>query len=206
MPLLDEWKKARLDTLRDEIVNAAKAGDHEQTRALAEGEELRMLRSQEAIDEATALVREVREAAKSAKDPDRMLLRALVARLIARDDSAALTNAVRDAKRRALEIRVAALEAKLAGGSLQGLKLTGAEQVPVNDDKLHSFEARIKALEGRREIEYIGTYQPGTTYHKNQVVTDRGSMWIVRSETADDRPPSKNWQLCVRKGDDAKGR
>jgi hypothetical protein len=44
-----------------------------------------------------------------------------------------------------------------------------------------------------------GTYKPGQTYYKWNVITEGGQEWKARRETTS-KPPGPDWWLCVRAG------
>jgi len=64
---------------------------------------------------------------------------------------------------------------------------------------------RIAALEQRpASMKYCGTWQPGTTYHKGDLVTKSGSLWIADEPTSvmpDNTPESRKvWRLAAMRG------
>jgi hypothetical protein len=65
---------------------------------------------------------------------------------------------------------------------------------------LTDHNRRLKALEGRPQIEYRGTFEAGKTYREGALVTDKGSLWLATRETGH-RPPDVTWKLVVKRGD-----
>jgi len=59
--------------------------------------------------------------------------------------------------------------------------------------------------DGAPGLEYVGVFQDGKTYEKGQVVTWAGSAWHCHAATTG-KPGdgSKDWQLMVKHGRDAK--
>jgi hypothetical protein len=64
---------------------------------------------------------------------------------------------------------------------------------------------RINKLENRKELCYRGDWQPNTSYVENSATTHDGSLWIAKEHTST-KPGGGNvaWQLCVKKGQDAR--
>jgi hypothetical protein len=73
-------------------------------------------------------------------------------------------------------------------------------------EKLRSdFELRVKLLEQRGTLEYVGTFEPGRQYARGNFVTHFGSLWHCNGTTKE--PPgggSPNWTLAAKRGRDGK--
>jgi len=67
-------------------------------------------------------------------------------------------------------------------------------------DKL---EQRIAALE-KSQFGYFGVFEEGKSYRKNSFLTDSGSLWIARKETAQRPGSNEDWKLAVKRGRDGK--
>ena len=72
------------------------------------------------------------------------------------------------------------------------------------------FEPRIASLEKKiadveqRGVRYRGVYQRSEDYKRGDLVTFDGSMWHATRDTTDEPGPSKDWQMAVKKGRDAR--
>lgn len=69
--------------------------------------------------------------------------------------------------------------------------------------ELEALRNRVKELEASPII-YLGTHEGGRMYAKNAVVTHDGSMWIALRNTQQTPGPGDGWQLCVKRGRDAR--
>src|SRR5262249_48124684 len=65
------------------------------------------------------------------------------------------------------------------------------------------LEARIAELERRPTPKYCGLWQAGEQYAEGNPVTFEGAMGIALRGTRR-VPPGPDWQLCVRRGRDAR--
>jgi hypothetical protein len=118
------------------------------------------------------------------------LIRVLAAALRERDDTA---------NKRHVDV-VAVLDSIV--GTLKTEK--GHDAVAtVADDRLRALEAKIAAVEEKMLNAYRGVWAPDTSYERGQFATFDGSMWACLRPTKD-KPPSSNWQLCVKAGRDAR--
>lgn len=68
----------------------------------------------------------------------------------------------------------------------------------------HQMDDRMKALEAREQLEYLGVWDITKDYRKNHAVTHDGSVWIARKPSRGVRPPHEAWQLAVKRGGDGK--
>lgn len=100
---------------------------------------------------------------------------------------------------RAIASLVLGSSAKLANALLrERVQRVALEQRVI---KLAATVAQLSAA----PMEYVGTYDTSKTYRRGQFVTDRGSCWFCRAATTSARPGgNSDWQLAVRKGDDAR--
>lgn len=69
--------------------------------------------------------------------------------------------------------------------------------------RFDELEARIKELEDRASLVYVGVHQEGKSYAVGNVCTWDGSMWYCRAVTKEGPGSSAVWQLWVRHGDAA---
>ena len=61
---------------------------------------------------------------------------------------------------------------------------------------------RIEELEQRPEVKHVGVWKEGKAYRVNNLVTDKGGMWICRRATKTARPAqTKNWELVVKRAE-----
>jgi hypothetical protein len=71
--------------------------------------------------------------------------------------------------------------------------------------EISALEKRIAELESTPQLKYVGTWEANKAYWPGNVVTFKGAMWHCRQNTVS-QPPSEDWQLCVQRGRDARGR
>lgn len=62
---------------------------------------------------------------------------------------------------------------------------------------------------GFRPMRYAGVYDPGTSYHLNDVVTASGCMWVCKAAQVTGMRPgtdeaARDWQLAVKSGRDGR--
>jgi phosphoenolpyruvate carboxylase len=73
---------------------------------------------------------------------------------------------------------------------------------------LEPYRERIKELEGRLQAleqgtladAYRGTYDEAVTYHRGELITHAGSLWLCLHETGDRPGRSANWKMIVKGG------
>jgi hypothetical protein len=67
------------------------------------------------------------------------------------------------------------------------------------------FELRVKMLEGRGTLEYLGVHEAGAQYVKGQFVTAFGSLWHCNATTRESPGTgTPAWTLAAKRGRDAK--
>jgi hypothetical protein len=71
-------------------------------------------------------------------------------------------------------------------------------------DRLAPLEARIKELEARPEMKYLGTWRADRGYSSGSCVTDAGSLWHADKLTAQRPGASPDWTLVAKRGRDGK--
>jgi hypothetical protein len=135
-------------------------------------------------------------------------LTALVYRAVDAGDLAADEAVIRDSVRK-LEASGLSREARLLG---IGLALDLREHVRAAkmyrkrcEDALAALDARIKALEVNPAWQYRGTFDEGSWYDPNELVTHAGSLWFCRRRT--NTPPGdadSGWTLIVKRGRDGR--
>lgn len=69
--------------------------------------------------------------------------------------------------------------------------------------RMAPLETRLAELEAF-PFEYVGTHELQKFYAKNAVVTDAGSLWIALCSTEQRPGHGNDWQLCVKRGRDAR--
>jgi hypothetical protein len=69
--------------------------------------------------------------------------------------------------------------------------------------EIRALHERVKELEAA-PFDYKGTHETGRGYSKNAVVTYDGSLWIALRSTTQPPGPGDSWQLCVKRGRDAR--
>jgi hypothetical protein len=66
---------------------------------------------------------------------------------------------------------------------------------------------RIKALESRPVLKYMGVYTGSVQYEAGSIVTHGGSMFHCNVEGTSDRPGTSGaWTMCVKSGKDGRDR
>ena len=55
------------------------------------------------------------------------------------------------------------------------------------------------------EFKYLGVYEPGRSYNKQNSVSHRGGLWVATVDTTQQPGDSPDWCLAVRRGRDGKG-
>jgi len=90
--------------------------------------------------------------------------------------------------------------------NLEALTQRASQAPRARSEDTAALEARIAELEQRRGFEYRGTWDPAAPYAPGDFVTSNGSMWAARIESHGVRPGDgvAGWQLCVKKGRDAR--
>lgn len=61
--------------------------------------------------------------------------------------------------------------------------------------------ARVKSLEARPELKYVGVFREGQRYTAGSLTTRSGSLWFAETDT--DMEPGEalgGWRLIVKKG------
>ena len=67
------------------------------------------------------------------------------------------------------------------------------------------FELRVKMLEQRGTLEYLGVHEAGAQYVKGQFVTAFGSLWHCNSTTRESPGTgTPAWTLAAKRGRDAR--
>jgi hypothetical protein len=73
------------------------------------------------------------------------------------------------------------------------------------DARYIALEARVKALEERPSLKYVGTWQPGTSYPDQAAVSFQGSIWVAHVANTSVRPgDGMVWQSACKRGADGK--
>jgi hypothetical protein len=63
------------------------------------------------------------------------------------------------------------------------------------------FELRVKMLEQKGTLEYVGTFEPGRQYARGNFVTHFGSLWHCNGATKESPGGgSPNWTLAAKRG------
>jgi hypothetical protein len=65
------------------------------------------------------------------------------------------------------------------------------------------LEQRIKELEARPTLRYMGVFEEGIQYSPGEFVTCSGQVWHCHAPTRNS-PPGNGWQLAVKRGRDAR--
>jgi hypothetical protein len=66
------------------------------------------------------------------------------------------------------------------------------------------LEARIKELEARPTMKYMGVWEQGHQYNPGEFVTDQGSVWHCNFQTGSRPGSGPQWILAVKKGSDGR--
>lgn len=77
----------------------------------------------------------------------------------------------------------------IARGVVEGLK-PGWERL----------QARIKALEDRPTVRYVGTHQTGLQYQPGELLTRGGSLWLCLKATSTTPGLDDSYRLVVKQG------
>lgn len=83
--------------------------------------------------------------------------------------------------------------------TMQGL----ADLFKSNTKRLKDMEDRLARLE-ETPVQFDGVFDHSKAYRKNHIVVHDGSMWIAKRESYGTKPPSEDWQLCVKRGRNGK--
>ncbi len=69
-------------------------------------------------------------------------------------------------------------------------------------ERIEALERRIAHLESRA-VKFVGVWQQGTTYERNDMVQRGGSLWICAVPTTIHTPGQDfaAWRLAVKRGD-----
>ena len=71
--------------------------------------------------------------------------------------------------------------------------------------KLRSeFDVRVKLLEERGTLEYLGVFEPERQYTRGNFASHNGSLWHCNCATRQRPGDGPDWTLAVKKGRDAK--
>jgi hypothetical protein len=85
-----------------------------------------------------------------------------------------------------------------------------AQNEKVNARFITGLAERIKALEDRPAVEYLGVFDPGRVYQRGALVTHHGSIWACMAASACGIRPgtpadeSKTWVLAAKGGRDGR--
>lgn len=105
------------------------------------------------------------------------------------------------------------MEAQLRDPKIGGAPMTlamWAEALAAIAEKFKAMASRIEQLEREaaelreRGIRFCGVHQRALSYRTGDVVTHGGSMWAAVRATDEEPGQSKDWQLCVKHGRDAR--
>jgi len=79
---------------------------------------------------------------------------------------------------------------KMAGAVAQAIEMATAP-----------LAARVKVLEARPALAYVGTWRSGAIYEPFDCVTHQGSLWIAEGRTTERPGEGKTvWTLAVKRG------
>jgi hypothetical protein len=67
------------------------------------------------------------------------------------------------------------------------------------------LEQRIRELEQRPGLKYVGVYSEATQYNPGEFATWDGSLWHCNASTRTKPGTSADWTLSVKRGKDARG-
>jgi hypothetical protein len=73
--------------------------------------------------------------------------------------------------------------------------------------RIDDLERRIRELEERPTLKYLGTWSADESYNIGDVVTRQGSMWHCHTNHCRSMPGDDGgigWRLCVKSGRDAR--
>jgi hypothetical protein len=63
------------------------------------------------------------------------------------------------------------------------------------------LEQRIKELEARPLLKYLGVWRDDATYTEGQLVTHAGGLWLATTDTTGTpSTPASGWRLIVKRG------
>src|SRR5438552_2158684 len=106
-----------------------------------------------------------------------------------------------------LSTRVGRLENVTGAISMLVSRGKAATDLPLLDgliarvDALERLEARIKALEARPALQYLGIWTEGDQHREGDFVTYHGSLWHCNAIATQSRPGDGDaWQLAVKRG------
>lgn len=103
---------------------------------------------------------------------------------------------------------VAEAMARLGEAKVREIRFTMQALAPVIRDFLDStvttLQERIRQLEDRPTLKYAGLWNEHQQFNEGEFVTDHGSLWFCKATTRTRPGASKDWQLAVKRGRDAK--
>lgn len=75
------------------------------------------------------------------------------------------------------------------------------------DGRIAALEAKIARLEARPALKYAGVWNSAAgAYSPGDIVTHQGSAWICHTSTVATPGQTKDWQLMVKAGRDARSK
>ena len=91
-------------------------------------------------------------------------------------------------------------------GMFHQLKATVGALAEFNKNRRQEFDARLKVLEERPELRYLGVYRHDVEYREANAVTHKGSVWIAKCNSVGSVPNESHavWQLAVKAGRDGR--
>jgi hypothetical protein len=67
--------------------------------------------------------------------------------------------------------------------------------------RIRALEDRLKTIEARGSVEYLGVWQRAASYQRGNLVTCDGAMWAACRDTAAEKPGASDaWQLILKSG------
>ena len=103
--------------------------------------------------------------------------------------------------------RLAATEVRVGALSMMQMRgADGARLVEVENllREVATLRDRVKTLEERGTLRYMGVWKDGVGYEQGAFVTHAGSMWHADETTVSKPGTCSAWTLCVKRGSNGK--
>jgi HK97 family phage prohead protease len=128
-------------------------------------------------------------------DPIRARLTELNAKIFERVQSAVIEPAQPATGRKTTAVK---FSVEVLGGVIDAFGIVTVEMMR----EIARLERRLADVEGRKSMNYRGTFLAGQKYDAGDALTHRGSLWWCCSPTSEPPGESDQWQLAVKKGRD----
>ena len=94
--------------------------------------------------------------------------------------------------------------AKLGAEMVTAVKDFVARAISPAENRIAALEARIVALESRKQLSYAGVWKEGEAYAAGEIVTLGGSAWHCNAPTSSRPGDDSSFTLMVKRGRDGR--